>query len=268
MCLGSVGFSVEAISLESVKFPPANFRLNYLDSLPESQEYFLEQLVQEGTSFDIVGSFTGLLGYITVNSTHIIELYLDSPSQILVEAVFELVSKQLEIHVLYLKSFDPLISYLDSTIVSEAKVDGLLFRRHSHVSLTSSEVSSISLVESSDVADVMAINDDFFQSKTEVNKYVLQDSLFGYRDEAGDLLACGILSQVIENRLFVDVGMLVAPNHRNKHIGTYVVNHLKNLCLNRGDVPIAGCSAENLASRKALEAAGFITEHHLLELTF
>jgi RimJ/RimL family protein N-acetyltransferase len=44
-----------------------------------------------------------------------------------------------------------------------------------------------------------------------------------------------------------------------------VASHLKHLCLVRGDRPIAGCDFENIASKKALEAAGFQTQHQLFE---
>lgn len=59
--------------------------------------------------------------------------------------------------------------------------------------------------------------------------------------------------------------MLVLSTHRNLGLGTYVASHLKHLCLVRGDRPIAGCDFENIASKKALEAAGFQTQHQLFE---
>jgi GNAT superfamily N-acetyltransferase len=80
-------------------------------------------------------------------------------------------------------------------------------------------------------------------------------------------LGCGILTRVNEGRKAVDIGFLVSTNHRRNGIGSLIANHITSTCLERGDIPIAGCSSENIGSKKTLESAGFITQYQLLELS-
>ena len=64
-----------------------------------------------------------------------------------------------------------------------------------------------------------------------------------------------------------DIGFLVSTKHRRKGIGVSIANFLKSTCLERGDIPIAGCSSENIGSKMTLESAGFISQYQLLELS-
>ena len=257
---------MEKLNLHRVNCAPANLRKRYLDSLPHSQEYFLEQLVNTGDFFEILGSSGGPEGYIVVSASHIVEVFLESPSeQLLNQAISEVVGA-LNIKKMYIKSFDPMIAYLSSNLMIDSKIDGYLFRQHLNVNFDKKLDLLVSNLDSSETAEIMAMNDGFFEDETEAKNYIDNDALFAYRNRAGDLIACGILSRVIEGRSAVDIGMLVDAKHRNHGFGGYVANHLKNLCQERGDQPIAGCSAENISSKRALEAAGFVSEHQLLEL--
>ena len=40
-----------------------------------------------------------------------------------------------------------------------------------------------------------------------------------------------------------------------------IISHLKESCLKAGYTPIAGCAADNVASRRTLERCGFMTKH-------
>jgi len=118
----------------------------------------------------------------------------------------------------------------------------------------------------SDAKEVLSINDGFFNDYAEIIRYVNNNSILGFRNRNDELPGCGILTRIIEGSPAIDIGMLVAPSHRNMGIGTYIANHLKEYCVQRGDIPIAGCDASNIGSSKALMAAGFISEHNLLEI--
>ncbi len=106
--------------------------------------------------------------------------------------------------------------------------------------------------------------------------------LFGAPDEAAQDLAggritiyemdgapvgCGILSPVREGADAFDLGVGILPQWRRNGLGEQIVRHLKQVCLRELDVrPVCGCAFENIASRRTLERAGFLTRHRLLEL--
>lgn len=66
------------------------------------------------------------------------------------------------------------------------------------------------------------------------------------------------------NPPYSDLFMEVAPSHRGRGYGSYLVQELKRLCYERGKVPAARCNVENVASRKTLQRAGFLPCARLL----
>lgn len=66
------------------------------------------------------------------------------------------------------------------------------------------------------------------------------------------------------NRPYGDIYMEVAESSRRQGFGSYLVQELKRVCYERGSIPCARCSPENLASRKTLQKAGFVPCAHIL----
>jgi GNAT superfamily N-acetyltransferase len=60
------------------------------------------------------------------------------------------------------------------------------------------------------------------------------------------------------NRPYVDIYMEVAEPFRRRGIGCYLVQELKRVCYEGGNVPGARCNQTNIASRKTLQKAGFV----------
>lgn len=67
---------------------------------------------------------------------------------------------------------------------------------------------------------------------------------------------------------FADVGMIVNKSHRRQHLGTTILVQLKKFCYKNGRKPICSCDAENIASRKTIEKAGFRNTDRLLNIKF
>lgn len=67
---------------------------------------------------------------------------------------------------------------------------------------------------------------------------------------------------------YADVGMIVDNAYRRQNIGTYILLQLKQHCYANGRQPICSCTAENIASRKTIEKAGFISNNQLLNVLF
>ena len=253
------------INIEYTPAKPPEFRQLYLNSLLEPQEFFLERLVALGKCYEFSGS--GSLGYLVIHESKIVELFINQPDALVTRAVLLESVKNLGASAIYVKSFDPLAMALESLFSTEKQLSGYLFRAYSRNSEPKSELLKSSPLEENEIDQVMEINDNFFDNAEEIRHYVESqtDHVFSYRDLKGNLIGCGITSREIEGREAVDIGMLVAPEHRMKGFGKTIIDDLKEFCIGMGDNPIAGCDAANIASRKTLEAAGFKATHHLYE---
>ncbi|HSH02735.1 MAG TPA: GNAT family N-acetyltransferase [Anaerolineae bacterium] len=67
---------------------------------------------------------------------------------------------------------------------------------------------------------------------------------------------------------YVDVGMIVDRNHRNQGWATFILTQLKQVCYQQNLRPICSTNVDNIASRKAIEKAGFVTNNRLLHILF
>ncbi|WP_428304263.1 GNAT family N-acetyltransferase [Lacipirellula sp.] len=66
------------------------------------------------------------------------------------------------------------------------------------------------------------------------------------------------------NRPYGDIYMEVAENFRRRGLGSYLVQELKRVAYQSGNVPAARCNPANLASRRTLQKAGFAPYANLL----
>lgn len=67
---------------------------------------------------------------------------------------------------------------------------------------------------------------------------------------------------------YADIGMIVDKDHRRQGIGTFVLAQLKQHCYQQNVKPICSCFADNIASRKTIEKAGFVARHRIVNITF
>jgi len=91
------------------------------------------------------------------------------------------------------------------------------------------------------------------------------DQLFAHGVvEVGGVVAAkgGILFHY--NRPYGDIYMEVAEAFRRRGLGSYLVQELKRVCYEQGNIPAARCNPKNIASRKALQKAGFVPCGHIL----
>jgi GNAT superfamily N-acetyltransferase len=66
------------------------------------------------------------------------------------------------------------------------------------------------------------------------------------------------------NRPYGDIYMEVFEPFRRRGFGSYLVQELKRVCYEQGNVPSARCNVNNIASRKTLQKAGFVPCGHIL----
>ena len=79
--------------------------------------------------------------------------------------------------------------------------------------------------------------------------------------------ACEV--RVSESQLgLADIGMIVGEGYRRQGLGTYLLGQARRLARASGKIPICSCEADNIGSRKSIEANGFRNVHSMLRLSF
>src|SRR4051812_28965158 len=79
----------------------------------------------------------------------------------------------------------------------------------------------------------------------------------------GDTVATGgILFHY--NEPYGDIYMEVAEPFRRRGLGAYLVQELKRVAYDRGSIPCARCSPDNIPSRRTLQKAGLVPYAHIL----
>ena len=66
------------------------------------------------------------------------------------------------------------------------------------------------------------------------------------------------------NRPYGDIYMKIAEPFQRRGFGSFLVQELKRICYEGGNVPAARCNPKNIASRKTLQKSGFVPCGHIL----
>ncbi len=245
---------------------PASWRKAYLDSLSEAQEFHLENLVKHGRSF-LISHEGNVMGYAVENEGSVIEFYLDPQKGALRAEAFKEFLKHSGSTWARCKTFDIQMMEAAESLPARKQTGGILFRK-----FVASKVPHDPLIVATpgtlgDMDEILAMHDGFFDSREEIQSYLNEAGLMVFRN-AGEVVGCGILKRIIASRNDFDIGMVVSPEHRRKGLGSYIVERIKDHCLQLGYNPVCGCHADNIASRHALEKAGFIASHSILEFRY
>lgn len=113
----------------------------------------------------------------------------------------------------------------------------------------------------SEAIEVLGGQRDFIQS------LIANQQSFGLYD--GEiLLGIGECRSSASQPPYADIGMIVDKSCRQRGVGTAILAHLKVHCYAQNAIPICSCAAANIASRKTIEKAGFVTHHRMLDVQF
>ncbi|GCE07146.1 GNAT family N-acetyltransferase [Dictyobacter aurantiacus] len=82
------------------------------------------------------------------------------------------------------------------------------------------------------------------------------------------LVATGECIPSQEQPPYADLGMVVAQAYRGRGLGSSMLLRLKQHCYASGWRPICSCEATNAASKRAIEKAGFVSEHRIVNIQF
>ena len=244
----------------------ADLRQEYLDSLMESQELFLELMVREAQPFAVLDGDT-LVGYFFESAEHtLVEYYIRPHYFAHVDTIFGVVLMERGIQKVYCKSFDHLLLSCCVDVQKKTESMGYLFRDYEKRPLPTSHKLTTRLAEKADEAYIIEINEEIFDYPEEITETIANKNLLLF--EKGDnRIGFGIFQRTIPGRPEFDIGMLVNREFRRQGYGAYILRYLMNYCEERGYRPTGGCAIDNLASRRCLERVGYKAQYRLLVFT-
>lgn len=238
---------------------PLSLRSQYLASLPEPQEWFLEELVRSGKVWASPGE-----GYAIFHGDNLVEFYAinsgDAPlhlSNLLQQRPFR---KGL------CKSFDHVLMDAAKTLGWTLVETGFLFRKRNPVILNKRGTFQLVRARPVDLQDVWNTGRDFYVSKDGLEQLFQSNGIWiAFND--GQLVGSGVMIPIDASGDVVDIGMVTRPDRRSKGFGSLIAAGLADLLESEGKRPICGCAESNLESKATLENAGFVSEHRLVQMS-
>jgi GNAT superfamily N-acetyltransferase len=243
-------------------------REKYLNELLHAQEYYLELLIQQAQFF-LIKYETKPAGYFSLSKDGCLLEYYVFPEWInQADIIFGEIIRKFQVKKALCKSFDTVMLSSCYTYHKSSRAIGILFREYCEKApFNHTGDISIRRAVPADETTIIEVNEEVFDHPSEVLQYIMANQIFIY-EKLGDLVGFGIFSQVIPGRPDRDIGMLVVPAYRKRGYGQFILHHLVHFCQENGWRFSAGCAIENIASRKCLEKAGFISRYRLLEFKF
>ncbi len=205
------------------------------------------------------------LAYVVTNEHQVVELFAAPSCLGHLETLFAAALEASGATSVLCKSFDTQLLFAALSRPAEVTSPGLLFRRIADPAFRPLPNFEMQNCAAGDMAEILHLDDGFFDGIEELESYADAAGLSVLR-VAGEIAGCGIAKAVIPSRNAIDIGMWVAPAFRRQGFGSYLAAYMKNQCLQRGLRPICGCGSENAGSYRALNAAGFVSEHRLLRI--
>ncbi len=170
-------------------------------------------------------------------------------------------------------TIEPLYFSLCLDIGKNSALHSYLFRDNKRVELSSGSGDSIfKKAEKGELADLTR----FYRANTEgsgewieafLRERLAREELFCLYDRQV-VVATGECIPSQTQPPYADLGMVVAQSYRGRGLGNSVLIHLKEHCYEAGWTPICSCAADNRASKRAIEKAGFISEQSMVTITF
>ena len=245
------------------------YRTEYLNSLPEFQECFLEIMIEK-SNFYLLQTDSVNIGYVITNNDGVlIEFYVANKYVSVSNDFFRQILKELSITEIYCKSFDFLL--LNNCLLNSFpyKVIGVLFRdfveplveTDTGIRMKKSDFSAVNFLLNQDISIK-----ELFETEQQLTEFISNENVFEFYSN-GDFVGCGMVLRTNPDWTFCDLGVWVTPPKRGKGIGAQIILKLREFAIKNEMKPSCGCSIENIASQKTIEKSGFVSKHKLIEFT-
>lgn len=247
--------------------PPRDLRERYFESLGEPQVHYLEQRVERSRTL-VLGAGDAPIGYLAAEEGAVVEFFVLDAALPTLSELFYAAADRAGAASAVIKTYDPLALAAATARPTRVKTIGVNCTTWSDERFEPPEGFSARPGGADDLAVLLAVGPGLFERPEEMRRE-LQAGRVTIYEQDGAAVGCGLLLPIGDRRDALDLGVGVLPAWRGQGVGEQIVRHLKVVCLReRGMRPVCGCAVENVASRRTLERAGFLTCHRLLELTW
>ena len=207
------------------------------------------------------------------SSNALLRFYLREEYQTQAQEIFQSIISTYELQYAITSTIEPLYCALCLDFQKSITPHSYLFRDQKRIKAPIDLLtSSFRKAKRSDFATLVR----FYQENTEgpgewiepfLHEHLEREELFACSSQH-TLIATGECIPSQRQPPYADVGMVVAQSYRGRGLGSSVLLHLKEHCYEMGWKPICSCTVDNLASKKAIERAGFLSEHRMVKVTF
>ena len=212
----------------------------------------------------------GTIGYCCIDSSNsLLQLYLEDDFNYLTEAVIEkLIDKGL-IRSARLSSSES-ITFNICLLHSESISTNTFCFQHTNKPSEFESALKLELVSTEEIPAIKAflkeevgMDDTFGYTENLVNRGEI------YRAKEGDIVIATSECRLSDTQKeYADLGMIVKSDYRGRGLATQILMLQVNRVLEMGRKPICSTTVDNIASRKAIEKAGFYCSNIIFDIFF
>lgn len=253
---------IEKTSIDKIK----KYRTDYLNSLPEFQELFIELMICN-SDYYIFQVDRNEIGYAIRNNDgvliefYVLDKYIPDSNEI-----FKQVLEDLSITDIYCKSFDSLL--LSNCLSNNLpySILGMLYRdyveplikKDSTIKMKRADLLSVELFLEQDESIK-----ELFETEQQLIDFIKHENVFEfYKNE--EFVGCGMVIRTHPDWSFCDLGVWVNPSKRGNAIGSQIILNLRDNSIKNNLKPSCGCAIENQASQKTIEKSGFVSRYKMI----
>jgi RimJ/RimL family protein N-acetyltransferase len=247
-------------------------RDDYLRTLVAPMDGMWESAVIAQATFWEIQDREQHAGYFCIGSNnYLLRFHLVENYQTRAQEIFRWIISTYDIQQAITSTIEPLYFSLCLDVQKRLALHSYLFRDHKRIELSSDFSKSIfRKAEKRDLDDIAR----FYRANTEgsgewmeafLNARLNREELFVCYDQQ-TLVATGECIPSQKQPPYADLGMVVAQSYRGRGLGSSMLLQLKNHSYEAGWKPICSCAADNHASKKAIEKAGFISEQRMVKV--
>ena len=247
---------------------------DYLRTLVAPMDGMWESAVIAHAAFWEIQERGQHVGYFCIDANnYLLRFHLVEDYQSQGQQLFRWIVSTCNIQYAITSTIEPLYFSLCLNLQTGITLHSYLFRDHKRVELSSGLNNGIfRKAEKHELDGIVS----FYQANTQgtgewieafVKRHLDQEELFVLYDRQ-TLVAMGECIPSQKQLPYADLGMIVAQSYRGRGLGSFVLTRLKKHCYEAGWQPICSCTSDNLASKRAIEKAGFISEHRMVKVRF
>ena len=249
-------------SIDKIK----KYRTDYLNSLPEFQELFIELMICD-SDYYIFQADNNEIGYaIRNNDGVLIEFYVIDKYIPVSNDFFRQALKDLSVSDIYCKSFDSLLLSNCLLMTLPYSIIGILYRdyvrplikKDSTIKMRHANLLSVRLFLEQDESIK-----ELFETEQQLIDFIKNENVFEfYKNE--EFVGCGTVIRTHKDWSFCDLGVWVNSSKRGNAIGSQIILNLREFSIKNNLKPSCGCEIENQASQKTIEKSGFVSRHKMI----